>query len=86
MRALGAIARLAHVLVHAMAGWFTIRLLFPRWPQQRREAAVQAWAQRALGILGIPLQVQGRPPAHGPLMLVANQAIRHWRIMILPQG
>jgi 1-acyl-sn-glycerol-3-phosphate acyltransferase len=60
------------VLVHALAGWFTIRLLFPRWPQPRREAAVQAWAQRALGILGIPLQVQGRPPAHGPLMLVAN--------------
>jgi 1-acyl-sn-glycerol-3-phosphate acyltransferase len=72
VRALGAIARLAHVLVHALAGWLTIRLRFPRWTQQRREAAVQAWAQRTLQILGIPLQVQGQAPAHGPLLLVAN--------------
>jgi 1-acyl-sn-glycerol-3-phosphate acyltransferase len=60
------------VRVHALAGWLTIRLRFPRWTQQRREAAVQAWAQRTLQILGIPLQVQGQAPAHGPLLLVAN--------------
>jgi 1-acyl-sn-glycerol-3-phosphate acyltransferase len=72
VRALGAIARLAHVLVHALAGWLTIRLRFSRWTQQRREAAVQTWAQRALQILGIPLQVQGQPPAHGPVLLMAN--------------
>ena len=33
---------------------------------------MQAWAQRMLRILGIPLHVHGQPPAHGPLLLVAN--------------
>jgi len=72
VRSLRAIGKLAHALPHALAGWLTIRLLFPRWPRQRREAAVQAWAQRMLHILGIPLHVQGQPPAQGPVLLVAN--------------
>jgi 1-acyl-sn-glycerol-3-phosphate acyltransferase len=59
-------------LVHGLRGWLTITLLFPRWPQQRREATVQAWSRRMLRILGIPLQVQGRPAAQGPVLLVAN--------------
>jgi 1-acyl-sn-glycerol-3-phosphate acyltransferase len=67
-----AVWRLLHTLVHVLAGWFMIRLLFPRWPHRRREAAVQAWSQRMLRILGIPLQVRGRPPARGPVLLVAN--------------
>jgi 1-acyl-sn-glycerol-3-phosphate acyltransferase len=69
---LRAIWRLLRALLHAVAGWLTITLLFPRWPQQRREATVQAWAQRMLRILGIPLHVQGQAPARGPLLLVAN--------------
>jgi 1-acyl-sn-glycerol-3-phosphate acyltransferase len=64
--------RLLRAVVHALAGWLTITLLFPRWPQQRREATVQAWAQRMLRILGIPLHVQGHAPAQGPILLVAN--------------
>jgi 1-acyl-sn-glycerol-3-phosphate acyltransferase len=72
VNALRATGRLGRALVHALAGWFTIVLLFPRWPQQRRDAAVQAWAQRMLRILGIPLHVQGEAPAQGPLLLVAN--------------
>src|SRR5690606_196116 len=63
---------LLRTLVHAIAGWLTITLLFPRWGQQRREATVQAWAQRMLRILGIPLHVQGQAPAQGPVLLVAN--------------
>jgi len=69
---LRAIWRLLRALLHAVAGWLTITLLFPRWPQQRREATVQAWAQRMLRILGIPLHVQGQAPARGPLLLVSN--------------
>jgi 1-acyl-sn-glycerol-3-phosphate acyltransferase len=69
---LRALARIAGALVQALAGWFTIALLFPRWPQPRREAAVQAWALRMLRVLGIPLQVEGQPPERGPLLLVAN--------------
>ena len=72
MNALRAFWRLWRALLHAIGGWFTITLLFPRWPQQRREATVQAWSQRMLQILGIPLQVEGEPPARGPVLLVAN--------------
>jgi 1-acyl-sn-glycerol-3-phosphate acyltransferase len=72
VRGLRAFHRLLWALVHGVAGWLTITLLFPRWPQQRREATVQAWSQRMLRILGIPLQLQGRPAAQGPVLLVAN--------------
>ena len=72
MRGFLAIWRLLRVLVHAIAGWLTITLLFPRWSTQRREATVQAWAQRMLRILGIPLHVHGRAPVQGPVLLVAN--------------
>lgn len=72
MSALRAFWRLGHALLHAIRGWFIITLLFPRWPQARREATVQAWSLRMLQILGIPLQVEGAPPARGPVLLVAN--------------
>lgn len=72
MRSLRALARIVRALVHALAGWFTIRLLFPRWNQVRRDATVQAWALRMLRILDIPLHVEGRPPVRGPLLLVSN--------------
>jgi 1-acyl-sn-glycerol-3-phosphate acyltransferase len=64
--------RLLRALLHAIGGWFTITLLFPRWDQQRRNDTVQSWSLRMLEILGIPLQVHGEPPRHGPLLLVAN--------------
>jgi 1-acyl-sn-glycerol-3-phosphate acyltransferase len=69
---LRAVWRLLRALLHAVAGWFTITVLFPRWPQQRREATVQAWSQRMLRVLGIPLHVRGDAPARGPVLLVAN--------------
>jgi 1-acyl-sn-glycerol-3-phosphate acyltransferase len=72
VRSLRALWRISRVLVHAIAGWFTITLLFPRWNQQRRDATVQAWSLRMLRILGIPLHVHGQPPAQGPVLLVAN--------------
>ena len=64
--------RLLRALWHAIAGWFTILIVFPRRNQQQRNAIVQAWAQRMLRILGIPLHVEGRPPLEGPVLLVAN--------------
>jgi 1-acyl-sn-glycerol-3-phosphate acyltransferase len=72
LSALRGLWRLVRALAHVLAGWLTIALLFPRWPAQRREAAVQAWAQRMLRILGIPLHVHGDAPVHGPVLLVAN--------------
>jgi 1-acyl-sn-glycerol-3-phosphate acyltransferase len=72
VRSLRALWRITRVLVHAIAGWLTIVLLFPRRNPQQRHAIVQAWAQRMLRILGIPLRVHGRPPVQGPVLLVAN--------------
>lgn len=72
MRPLRALGRMLHALWHAIAGWCTIRFLFPRWDQPRRNAVVQAWSHRMLHILGIPLQVHGRPPGAGPMLIVAN--------------
>lgn len=72
MKLLLGLWRLGRALVHALAGWLTIALLFPRWGEQRRQAAVQAWALRMLRILGVPLHVHGRAPVQGPLLLVSN--------------
>ena len=72
MRGLRVVVRLLRALLHAVAGWLTIVLLFPRWPQERRNVTVQVWALRMLGILGIALQVEGRPPMQGPALLAAN--------------
>ena len=72
MRSLCAIARLVHVLVHIFGGWLIIRLRFPGWSQERRNARVQSWQRRMLEILGIGLVLHGQPPAAGPVLLVAN--------------
>jgi 1-acyl-sn-glycerol-3-phosphate acyltransferase len=72
VKPLRALWRLLRAIVHALAGWLTIVLLFPRWSEQRRQATVQAWSQRMLRVLGIPLHVTGQPPAQGPMLLVAN--------------
>jgi 1-acyl-sn-glycerol-3-phosphate acyltransferase len=69
---LRALWRLGRALLLALRGWFDIVVLFPRWPRQRREAHVQAWARSMLGVLGIPLQVEGSPPLQGPVLLVVN--------------
>lgn len=71
-RAPAAAWKLARALAHALAGLATILFVFPRLQQSEREARVQAWARRMLGVLGIGLQLRGQPPAGGPLLLVAN--------------
>jgi 1-acyl-sn-glycerol-3-phosphate acyltransferase len=72
VRPLRALWGLFLALLLALRGWFDIVLRFPRWPQQRRDAHVQAWARAMLRALGIELQVEGQPPAAGPVLLVAN--------------
>lgn len=64
--------RLVRATGHALSGWFTILLLFPRMSPPQREAAVQDWARRMLQVLGVGLEIRGDAPVHGPLMLVAN--------------
>ena len=64
--------RLVRVLSHALAGWRTIAVRFPRMDRLQREQAVQLWSQRMLAVLGVGLEVRGLAPGKGPLMLVAN--------------
>jgi 1-acyl-sn-glycerol-3-phosphate acyltransferase len=72
VRSLRAFWRLLRALMLAIAGWFTITLLFPHRTPRERQATVQAWARGMLDVLGIPLQVEGQPPLEGPVLLVAN--------------
>jgi len=64
--------RILRALAHGLAGWCTIRFLFPRLSEPERHAHVQAWAARMLQVLAIELRVEGQPPVQGPLLLVAN--------------
>jgi 1-acyl-sn-glycerol-3-phosphate acyltransferase len=72
MRPVRAAGRLWGALMHALAGLFTIWFHFPRMSMAQREAAVQRWAARMLGVLGIDLIVHGQPCAAGPMLLVCN--------------
>ena len=72
MRRLGVIPKLLRAAAHAVRGFWTIKTLFPKLPQADREARVQAWAEAMLHIVGIELVVHGKPPANGPMLLVAN--------------
>jgi len=72
MRSLIACWKLLRAVVHALAGWWTIRMRFPALSQAERNARVQQWAGRMLQLLDIRLVVQGTPPAQGPLLLISN--------------
>jgi 1-acyl-sn-glycerol-3-phosphate acyltransferase len=72
MRALRAVGCLLHALAHALAGLCTIVFAFPRLGEAQRHDRVTAWARGMLRILGIELRLRGTPPAHGPMLLVAN--------------
>jgi 1-acyl-sn-glycerol-3-phosphate acyltransferase len=71
MNALRAAWRLGRALLHALAGFLTILILFPRWDQPRREARVQSWSLKMLAVLGVRLELHGQP-ADAPVLLVAN--------------
>jgi 1-acyl-sn-glycerol-3-phosphate acyltransferase len=72
MNSLRAAWRLGRALAHALAGLATILLRFPRMNKIQRDAQVQAWALKMLSLLGIRLELRGRPPVSGPILLVAN--------------
>ncbi|WP_298429599.1 lysophospholipid acyltransferase family protein [Ottowia sp.] len=72
MNSLRALRLLLRGGAHMARGWWTIRTRFPALTQREREARVQAWAAEFLRLWGIGLEVHGTPPAHGPLLLVAN--------------
>ncbi len=72
MRAVVALLRILHALAHALGGLATIVFVFPRLSEPQRHERVRAWAGRMLQVLGITLEVHGRPVDHGPCLLVSN--------------
>lgn len=64
--------RLLRLTVHVLAGWRLLRQGFDQLSAEQRAAVVQAWSRRALVHMGVALQVQGDPPAQGPLLVLAN--------------
>ncbi|MFD0668807.1 lysophospholipid acyltransferase family protein [Ramlibacter sp. MAHUQ-53] len=77
--------RLARALAHALAGLATITFRFPRLDAAQRQAEVQRWARGMLAVLGIGLEVHGRPVASGPALLVSNH-ISWLDILVLHAG
>ena len=67
-----AVWKILRGLVHLLAGWWTLRFVFPRLSIEQREMRVQAWSLQFLALWGIHLRVLGQPVVAGPALLVAN--------------
>lgn len=72
MNTLHACWKLTRVAIHILAGLITVSFVFPRLNQNSKQARIMAWAQEMIALLAIDFEVKGDPPAHGPLLLVAN--------------
>ncbi len=72
MRSALAVWKILRGVVHLLAGWWTLRVHFPRLSVEQREMRVQAWSLQFLALWGIHLRVLGQPVAAGPALLVAN--------------
>lgn len=70
--ALAAGWRILRALGHVLRGLWTIRSEFGKLTPEATDLLVREWTRQMLGILGVTLQVRGTPPAHGPLLVVAN--------------
>jgi 1-acyl-sn-glycerol-3-phosphate acyltransferase len=72
MRSLAACRKIGRALLHALAGWWTIRRSFDHLTAQQRGERVQRWAREMLEVLGIRLVLQGTPAQQGPMLIVSN--------------
>jgi 1-acyl-sn-glycerol-3-phosphate acyltransferase len=72
MTQLRAVIKLVRGVLHILWGLWLAARRFPRCSEAERAAGVEAWAQRMLHLWGVELLVRGAPPAHGPVLLVAN--------------
>lgn len=69
---LAAAWRIVRAIAHVLRGLWIIRTEFGRLTAEGRNRLVGAWSRQMLDIMGVELVVKGTPPAHGPLLLVAN--------------
>ena len=72
MRSALAVWKILRGVAHLLAGWWTLRFVFPRLSLEQREMRVQAWSLEFLALWGIHLRVLGQPVVAGPALLVAN--------------
>jgi 1-acyl-sn-glycerol-3-phosphate acyltransferase len=72
MNTLRACWKLTRVAIHILAGLITVSFVFPRLDPSGKHIKIMAWAQKMIGVLAIDFEVNGAPPQHGPLLLVAN--------------
>ena len=77
----GALWRLVRATGHVLRGLWVIRSEFGQLSPAQTQLMVREWTRQMLGILGVELVVQGTPPAHGPLLLVANHI--SWLVILV---
>ena len=83
--------RLLRIFVHILVGVWRAAVRLPRLEPAQQHAEVQAWAQAFLSHAGVSLEIRGKPPAEGPVLLVCNHiswldipmmhAVRHCRFV-----
>lgn len=64
--------RIVRAVGHVLRGLWTIRSEFGRLSPDATRLLVREWSRQMLAIMGVELVIRGTPPAHGPLLLVAN--------------
>lgn len=64
--------RLLRILGHILAGVWVAAVRLPRLQPSQQNAQVQAWALAFLSHAGIALEIRGKPPVTGPVLLVCN--------------
>ncbi|MDB5870165.1 MAG: lyso-ornithine lipid acyltransferase [Polaromonas sp.] len=72
MRRIAGCRRLLRILGHILAGVWLAAVRMPRLQPSQQHALVQAWALAFLGHAGIALEIRGKPPVAGPVLLVSN--------------
>ena len=64
--------RLLRTLGHVLHGLWLVRSELGRLTPDASALVVREWSRQMLDILGVELVVDGSPPNHGPLLVVAN--------------
>lgn len=64
--------RLLRIVGHIVCGVWVAAVRLPRLTPSQQSAQVQAWALAFLGHAGIALEIRGKPPITGPVLLVSN--------------
>jgi 1-acyl-sn-glycerol-3-phosphate acyltransferase len=67
------VTRVCRLIVHVVAGWLSLKLIYPRRSREARLDMIRSWSQRLLAILGVSVRNAGdRTVPATQSMLVAN--------------